>query len=334
MASQHDHHAHDHDHDHGNDHDHDHDHAHDHAGHAHGIGHVHAPASFGTAFAVGIALNAGFVVLEWIVGINANSLALVADAAHNLSDVLSLVLAWGATWLASRRPSRTFTYGLRGSSILAALTNAVALLVITGGIAWAAILRLQHVEAIHGGAVAATAAAGIFVNGFTAWLFMRGSASDLNIRAAYLHMAGDAVVSLAVLVSGLVVAATGWALIDPLLTLAVSLVIVWQAIGLVWQSLRMSVQAVPPGIDVDAVRGYLAGLPEVSSVHDLHIWAMSTTENALTAHLVIPSHHPGDAFLHRVCEHLEHAFGIPHATLQIEIGDTAAACPLAPEHVV
>jgi cobalt-zinc-cadmium efflux system protein len=310
-------------------HDHDH-HAHEHHAHAH----AHAPASFGRAFAIGIALNSAFVVAEWLLGLSAQSLALLADAAHNLGDVLSLVIAWVAMRLAQRRPSARFTYGLRGSSILAALVNAAVLLLVTGALAWEAVQRFAHPAAVEGGIVMATAAAGIAVNGFTAWLFMAGSKGDLNLRGAYLHMAADAAVSLAVVVAGGIVLATGWAWIDPLLTLVVSVVIVWGTWGLLRQSLQLALHAVPEGIDIAAVRERLMGMPGVSEVHDLHVWAMGTADNALTAHLVMPGGHPGDAFLQRACDAMRNGFGIGHTTLQIEVADTAHACALAPEHVV
>jgi len=321
---------HDHDHDHGG-------HSHgDHAAHDHGHhhGHSHAPANFGRAFAIGIALNAGFVVVEWLFGIAAHSLALLADAAHNLGDVLSLLLAWGATRLAQRRPSGRFTYGLRGSSILAALLNGLALMLVTGGLAWEAVRRISEPEPVVGGLVIAVSLVGVAVNGFTAWLFMRGAKSDLNVRGAYLHMAADAAVSLAVAIAGGVVMLTGWNWLDPLATLVVSAVIVWSSWDLLVQSLRLALQGVPAGIDATAVRAKLAALPGVREVHDLHIWAMSTTENALTAHLVMPSGHPGDAFLQHLGHELHEQFEIHHCTVQIEVSDTSQACALAPEHVV
>ena len=320
-----------HSHDHGHDH-HGHDH-HDH-GHGHGHAHAHAPASFGRAFAIGIALNSGFVLAEWLVGVAAHSLALIADAAHNLSDVLSLLLAWLAASLSQRLPSARFTYGLRGSSILAALVNAAALLLVTGALAWEALHRLTTAQPVEGGWVAITAFIGILVNGFTAWLFMAGSRDDLNLRGVYLHMAADTAVSLAVVIAGGAVIFTGWYWLDPALTLVVSALIVWQTFDLLKQSLGLALQAVPPGIEPAAVRDFLAGLRGVTEVHDLHIWAMSTTENALTAHLVMPGGHPGDDFLHDACEHLRGDFRIQHPTLQIEVADTATACPLAPDHVV
>jgi cobalt-zinc-cadmium efflux system protein len=321
---------------HGHDHrptggNHHHDHGHD---HGHGHGHDHAPATFGRAFLIGIALNSAFVVGEWLAGLHANSLALIADAAHNLSDVLSLVVAWVAIHLSARLPSARFTYGLRGSSILAALVNAFVLLLVTGGLSWAAILRLQDAQPLEGGWVVVTALVGIAVNGVTAWLFMAGQRNDLNVRAAYLHMASDAAVSLAVVIAGAAVIFTQWYWLDPLLTLAVSIVIVWQTAQLLMQSLRLALQGVPQDIDSAEVKAFLAALPGVTEVHDLHIWAMSTTENALTAHLVIPGRHPGDGFLQGSCETLRQRFGIHHPTLQIEVADTPLRCELAPDHVV
>jgi cobalt-zinc-cadmium efflux system protein len=321
---------------HGHDHrptggNHHHDHGHD---HGHGHGHDHAPATFGRAFLIGIALNSAFVVGEWLAGLHANSLALIADAAHNLSDVLSLVVAWVAIHLSARLPSARFTYGLRGSSILAALVNAFVLLLVTGGLSWAAILRLQDAQPLEGGWVVVTALVGIAVNGVTAWLFMAGQRNDLNVRAAYLHMAADAAVSLAVVIAGAAVIFTQWYWLDPLLTLAVSIVIVWQTAQLLMQSLRLALQGVPQDIDSAEVKAFLAALPGVTEVHDLHIWAMSTTENALTAHLVIPGRHPGDGFLQGSCETLRQRFGIHHPTLQIEVADTPLRCELAPDHVV
>jgi cobalt-zinc-cadmium efflux system protein len=316
-------------HEHGHDH-----HGHDHAHDSHGHGHVHAPASFGRAFAIGFALNAGFVIVEWILGAAAGSLALMADAVHNLSDVLALLLAWLATGLARRAPSEHFTYGLRGSSILAALLNGAALLVVTGGLAWEAIRRLSHPDPVQGGMVIAVALVGVVVNGVTAWLFMQGGRKDLNLRGVYLHMLADAAVSLAVAAAGAAVLFTGWNWLDPALTLAVSLVILWGSWDLLRQSVRLALQAVPSGIEPTEVRALLAALPGVASVHDLHIWAMSTSENALTAHLVMPGVHPGDAFLREACARLEQRFGIHHATLQIEIADTSAQCALAPDHVI
>ena len=300
----------------------------------HDHSHAHGPQSFGKAFLIGIALNTAFVIAEWLFGVAAHSLALLADAAHNLGDVLGLLLAWGAMLLGRRRPDARYTYGLRGSSILAALVNAIALLLVTGGLAWEAIHRLADPQPVQGLIVIAVALAGVVVNGVTAWLFMAGSKTDLNVRGAYLHMAADAAISLVVAVAGGVVMVTAWLWLDPLLTLGVAAVIVWGTWDLLKQSLRLALQAVPAHIDAFAVRTYLAGLPGVTQVHDLHIWAMSTTENALTAHLVMPRGHPGDSFLQQACREIESRFNIHHVTLQLEMSDTDLACALAPDHVV
>jgi cobalt-zinc-cadmium efflux system protein len=295
---------------------------------------VHAPASFGKAFAIGFVLNVAFVIAEWVFGAMAHSLALMADAVHNLGDVLALLLAWVAVALARRPPSERFTYGLRGSSILAALLNAGALVLVTGGLGWEAVRRLPDPAPVQGVTVIVVALVGVVVNGATAWLFMRGGREDLNMRGVYLHMAGDAAVSLAVALAGVAVFYTHWYWLDPALTLAVSAVILWSSWDLLRQSLRLALQAVPAGIETAHVRDLLTALPGVAEVHDLHIWAMSTSENALTAHLVMPAGHPGDPFLRQVCAQLDARFGIHHATLQIEVASSGAACALAPDHVV
>jgi cobalt-zinc-cadmium efflux system protein len=294
---------------------------------------VHAPASFGTAFAVGIALNLTFVAVEFVYGVLANSMALVADAGHNLSDVLSLAIAWVASVLARRPPSARLTYGLGGSSIVAALFNAVLLLVAVGAIAWEAILRLFHPEPVASGTVMIVATIGILINGATAWLFASGRKGDLNIRGAFLHMVADAAVSAGVVAAAAVILLTGWLWLDPLTSLVVVGLIVWSTWSLLRDSLAMSVSAVPAGIDPQAVRRYLESRPGVAAVHDLHIWPMSTTETALTAHLVLPGGHPGDEFLMQATTELRRRFGIGHTTLQIEVS-AETACQLAPDHVV
>lgn len=314
--------------------DHDHGHRHSHGGHGGGHGgHSHAPASFGRAFAIGIALNTGFVLVEAAYGFASQSMALVADAGHNLSDVLGLLVAWIASVLVKRAPSPRFTYGLRGSSILAALFNAVFLLVATGAIAWEAVLRLMSPEPVAGVTVMVVAGIGILINGATAWLFASGRGSDINIRGAYLHMVADAAVSLGVVLAGLAIVVTGALWIDPVVSLAISGLIVWMTWGLLRDSVVMALQAVPPGIDPEAVRSFLEARPGVATLHDLHIWPMSTSEIALTAHLVMPGGHPGNAFLLHLAEDLRTAFGIGHATVQIE-GADGPACNLAPEDVV
>jgi cobalt-zinc-cadmium efflux system protein len=307
---------------------------HEHADHDyHGHAHVHARASFGMVFAVGIGLNLTFVAVEFTYGVIANSVALIADAGHNLSDVLGLVIAWIATVLTKRAPSSRYTYGLGGSSILAALFNAMLLLVAVGAIAWEAVLRLFHPEPVASGTVMIVAAVGIIVNGVTAALFASGRKGDLNIRGAFLHMLADAAVSAGVVVAGLVMLYTGWLWLDPLTSLVIVAVIVWGTWSLLRDSLAMSVDAVPQSIDPQVVRSYLASCAGVAAVHDLHIWPLSTTENALTAHLVFPAGHPGDEFLLTAATELKQRFGIGHATLQIEISEQTA-CHLAPDHVV
>jgi cobalt-zinc-cadmium efflux system protein len=305
---------------------------HDH-GHDHGGGHVHAPANFGKAFAIGIALNAGFVLLEVVYGVLGNSVALIADAAHNLGDVLGLVVAWIASVLVRRAPSPRYTYGLRGSSILAALFNAVFLLLTIGGISWEAIQRLGRPEPVSGGIVMIVAMIGIVVNGVSAWLFASGRKDDLNLRGAFLHMASDALVSAGVVAAGLVILLTGWLWLDPLVSLAINAVIVWGTWGLLRDSVGMSMAAVPARIDPGQLRGFLESREGVASLHDLHVWPISTTETALTCHLVMPAGHPGDAFIHELCEELAEHFRIHHATVQIEV-DPLLACPLAPDEVV
>jgi cobalt-zinc-cadmium efflux system protein len=329
--------SHHHDHD-GHDHAHDRDHGHDHEGHDHDrshshMGHVHAPGSFGEAFAIGIVLNVTYVVIEAAYGFISNSVALLADAGHNLGDVLGLLVAWIATILVKRAPSARFTYGLGGSSILAALFNAVFLLLTVGAISWEALQRLSNPEPVSGATVMVVAAIGVLVNGVTAWLFASGRNSDLNVRGAFLHMASDALVSIGVVVAGLVILLTGWLWLDPLVSLAINAVIVWGTWGLLRDSVGMSMAAVPPQIDPAEVRSLLEKCPDVASLHDLHIWPMSTTEIALTCHLVMPRGHPGDAFIHGLAEQLARRFKINHATVQIEI-DQHLACALAPDDVV
>ena len=311
-----------------------HDHGgHEHAGHSHGIGHVHAPANFGRAFALGITLNGLFVVAEVVAGFYGHSVALLADAGHNVSDILSLVLAWLASWLGTRPPSARFTYGLRGSSILAAFCNAVCLLLVVGALSLEAVQRLFDPQPVAGLTVMIVAGGGVLVNGITAWLFASGRHGDINIKGAYMHMMADALVSVGVVVGGGIILLTGWLWLDPVVSLGINLVIVLGTWSLLRDSFAMSMQAVPPGIEPQAVRDYLLGCGGVVRIHDLHIWPMSTTESAMTAHIVIPAGHPGDAFLHGTAEVLRDRFGIGHMTLQIETNEDGA-CLLAPEHVV
>jgi cobalt-zinc-cadmium efflux system protein len=291
--------------------------------HDHDHHHAHGPADFGRAFAIGTLLNLGFVLIEGAAGFLTDSVALLADAGHNLSDVLGLLVAWAGMELARRPASKRFTYGLRSSSILAALTNSVLLLVAVGAIAWEAIGRFSDPPAIEGGTVMLVAGLGIVVNLSTALLFARGRKSDINIRGAYLHMAADAAVSAGVVIGGGLILLTSSEWVDPAVSLAIVAVILWSTWGLARESLTMVLQAVPEGIDADAVRNTLASLPGVARVHDLHIWPMSTTEAALTAHLVMPGGHPGDAFLIDLQHRLAHDFRIDHTTVQIELGEGA-----------
>jgi cobalt-zinc-cadmium efflux system protein len=293
----------------------------------------HDAIDFGRAFAIGIALNLIYVVAEAGYGLAASSLALLADAGHNLGDVLGLALSWGAAVLGRRGPSGRFTYGLRSSSILAALANALILMAVTGGIAWEAIWRLGHPVAVTGGTVAIVAVVGIAVNGVTALLFASGRGHDLNLRSAFLHMAADALVTAGVVVAGVAIALTGLLWLDPTVSLAVSAVIVWSSWDLVKQALSLALDAVPQSVDADAVRAHLLATPGVTAIHDLHIWGMSTTETALTCHLVMPQGHPGDEALSQIVRELDERFHIQHTTLQIELGDSEE-CALTPEHVV
>ena len=298
--------------------------AHDHA-------HHHAPAGHDRAFALGIGLNLAYVAVEAGFGLIAGSLALLADAGHNLSDVLGLALAWAAAWLSRRQPTPRRTYGLRRSSILAALANAMLLLLAVGAIAWEAVLRLQAPEPVATGIVLWVAGAGVLVNGGTALLFLRGRHGDLNLRGAFLHMVADAGITVGVMVAALLIAWTGWLWLDPLTSLVIAAVILAGTWGLLRDSVDLALDAVPRGIDPAAVEAFLAAQPGVSEVHDLHIWAMSTTETALTAHLVCPGTMPDDGFLAALRDGLHQRFAIGHATIQIEAG---APCPLAPAHAV
>ena len=286
------------------------------ADHAHS--HSHGPPDFGRAFAIGIGLNIGFVVIETIFGFAANSMALLSDAGHNLSDVLGLIVAWAGAMMARRSASPRFTYGLKKASILSALINALFLLVAIGAIGAEAVRRLFHPSPTEGGYVVVVAAIGILVNGLTALLFARGRAHDINIRGAFLHMASDALVSLAVVFAGFVILWTGQQWVDPIMSLAVAVVILWSSIGLLKESVWMSLAGVPSGIDVDQVEVALAELDGVDAVHDLHVWPLSTTETALTAHIVTPSADYPDALLESARVMLHDRFRIEHCTIQVE----------------
>ena len=297
--------------------------------HNHGSsdGHSHAaPTNFGRAFAVGIALNMTFVVVEFLYGVWGNSLSLIADAGHNLSDVLGLALAWGAIWLARRQTTEKRTYGYRRSTILAALINAMTILIAVGVVAWEAVRRFfePSVE-VNSGWMILVASIGILINAGSAYLFMAGSKEDLNVRGAFAHLAADAAVSLGVVLTGVVIAYTGWWILDPVVSLVISAVIVWGTWSLLRDSFNLVLDAVPEGIDLQEVREYLLDLNDCRDVHDLHVWAMSTTENALTAHIVIPNSANDDTLIKQTSKELRKRFGIEHATLQIEYG-TDAGC--------
>jgi cobalt-zinc-cadmium efflux system protein len=317
-------------------HEHHHDHPHDH-GHGHGGHHHHGvprPGGDNRAFAIGVGLNSALVLAQLWFGLAAGSLALVADAGHNAGDVLGLVLAWVAAILSRRPPTARRTYGYGRTSILACLANAVLLLVAVGAIAWEAVRRLIHPEPVAGGTVMWVALGGILVNGFTAWLFMRGRERDLNIRGAFLHMASDALVSAGVVVAAIVIQFTGWVRLDPLMSLVIVVVITAGTWGLLRESMDLAMDAVPDAVDRAGVEAFLYGLPGVVDVHDLHIWSLSTTEVALTAHLVRPGEGTDDGMLRHACEALRTQYGIGHATFQVESGDAAHPCALAPADVI
>ena len=296
-------------------HDHDHSHAH----------HDHTPDHFGVAFAVATALNLALVIGQVWYGLAANSLALLADAGHNFGDVLGLILAWGAIAIANWKPSNRFTFRLHAASILSAFANGVILLVATGAIVWEAIRRFSEPQPVASATVMVVAALAVVVNGVSAWLLSRGSKSDINVRGAFLHMVGDAGVSVAVIAAAGGIMLTGWQWLDPVASLLIAAVILWGTWGVLRESIRLTLNAAPREIDPHDVRQYLAGLPQVAGVHDLHIWAMSTKETALSCHLVTPQGHPGDDFLKHVAHELDHRYEICHSTIQIELAPDGCA---------
>jgi cobalt-zinc-cadmium efflux system protein len=297
-------------------------------------GHSHSPANFDRAFIIGILLNSGFVATEAVFGFLSHSLALLADAGHNLGDVLGLVMAWTASYLVKRAPTRRHTYGFRASSILAALANAIILLVITGALSWEAIRRLIHPEPVVGTTMIWVAAVGVVINSVTALMFMAGRKRDLNLEGAFMHMAADAAVTFGVVVAGIAIYFTQWLWLDPLISLLIGVVIAVGTWGLLRESLNLSLAAVPTGIDSAAVENYLSKLPGVAKVHDLHIWAMSTTEIALTAHLVKPDGKIDDPLLVQIQHQLHDRFGIGHMTIQLECGGPDSLCAQESAHVV
>ncbi len=303
-------------------------------GHDHHHDHCHTAPNHNRAFAIGVALNLAFVVIEALYGFRAHSLSLLADAGHNLGDVMGLLLAWGAGILATRLPSARRTYGLRRSSILAALGNAVLLLLAVGGIVWEALARFRTPEPVASGVVVWVALIGIGINTATALLFMRGRKSDLNIRGAFVHMAADAAVSAGVVVAALIMMRTGWLWLDPAVSVVIAIIIAVGTWGLLRDSVNLALDAVPEGIEPDEVQAYLAQLPGVTAVHDLHIWGMSTTHVAVTAHLVKPGVADDDALLAEASRGLHDRFGIEHSTLQVERSEDVANCRQAPAEVV
>lgn len=313
-------------------HHHDH-HDHDHHGHVHDR-HTPLSSKLGAVFAVATALNLVFVVVEGVFGFLSNSMALLADAGHNFSDVLGLVAAWAASVLAQRQPTQRYTYGLRSSSILAALLNAIILLIAVGGIAVEAGQRLLAPQPIDGTTMMVVAGVGVVINGTSAFLLGHSHHGDLNVKSAFTHMLSDAVVSLGVVASGAVILLTGWLWFDPATSIVIAGVIVYGTWRLLRHSLDMALHAVPPSIDAAEVRDHLAHIAGVAAVHDLHIWPMSTTTTALTCHLVMPSGHPGDAVLARIADELHTSFAIEHVTIQVETGDPEHPCILVPDHVV
>ncbi len=309
-------------------------HHHDHHAHSHHHGHSHGAPRTARAFAIGVVLNFGFVVIGLGAGIVAHSMALVADAAHNFGDVLGLAFAGMAARLARAKPSARRTYGFRSSTILAALANAMILLVGVGVVAREAIVRLQQPEEVRAPIVIAVAALGVLVNAGSALLFLKDRRDDINVRGAFLHLVGDAAVSFAVVVAAIVIVLTGWAWVDSVASLGVSFVILIGTWSLLRTSVNLALNAVPVGIDPDAVRAYLGGQAGVLEVHDLHIWAISTTETALTAHLVMTTGSCAPHFLRDVGRELTTKFRIHHATLQVEHPDAPDPCTLAPPDVV
>jgi len=285
---------------------------------SHHHNHNHSPSDYNRAFAIGIALNVIYIVVEATYGFLAGSLALLADAGHNLSDVLGLLLAWGANYLVQRKPTQRHTYGWRKSSILAALANAIILLVAMGAIAWEAVQRFSDPAPVAGKTIIVVAAIGVVINTATALLFLSGRKKDLNIRGAFLHMAADAGVSAGVVVAGVIILAAGWLWIDPVVSLIITAIILFGTWGLLRDSFNLALDAVPAGIDPEAVKTYLSGLPGVAGVHDLHIWAMSTSETALTVHLLKPDARDDDTLIEQASRELHDRFGIEHITIQWE----------------
>lgn len=295
---------------------------------SHDHSHHHEINNYNRSFAIGITLNVLFVIIEVIYGLYADSMALIADAGHNLSDVVSLILAWGASYLATKHPTSTRTYGLRKVTIMASLLSAILLFVALGAIAWESIQRLSDPQAVNGTVIIIVAAIGVVINTATALLFVKGQKQDLNIRAAYLHMAADAAISFGVVIAGIAIMLTGWLWLDPLLSLMIVIVILLGTWGLLRDSVNLSIDAVPQNVDMTEIKNYLLSLEDISDLHDLHIWALSTTEVALTVHLLTTRETLNNSILEEIQEHLHHHFNISHATIQIEYQDNDYLCIL------
>lgn len=318
--------------DHNHSHNHDHNHSHD---HDHGHHHHHEVKNFNKIFFIGISLNTIFVIVEVLYGVWSNSLALIADAGHNLSDVFGLALAWLAFWFSKKKPSEKFTYGYRRSSILSALANAMLLLIAVGAIAWEALRRFQSISEVQSQTVMLVSFIGILINGFTAYLFMADQKHDLNLKGAYLHMLADALISAGVLISGFIIFKTQADWIDPLISIVISLIIVYGTWSMLTHSFRLALDAVPENINYSSVKKYFTEIKGIEQVHDLHIWALSTTETALTVHLILPLQLHGDAFLARIHQDLKTQFKINHATIQLEVGDVSIFdCALKSDDVI
>ena len=293
---------------------------------SHSHNHLSISNNYNKAFVIGISLNVIYIIVELVYGLAINSMALIADAGHNFSDVLGLLLAWGAAYLASTSPTHQRTYGLRKSTILAALFNAIILMIAVGAITIEAVRKFITPEPVHGETIMIVAGVGVIINTITALLFIKGRKKDLNIKGAFLHMAADAGVSLGVVVAGLIIISTGWLWIDPAISLVIVVVIIIGTWGLLKESFQLSIDAVPKGIELKQVENFLRSFNGVEDVHDLHIWAMSTTETALTVHLVIPNESKDDFFLKKVCSELHDKFGIEHSTIQIEKSAQSSNC--------
>ena len=294
--------------------------------HSHDHGHSHAPESYNMAFAISTSLNLVFVIVEAIYALSANSMSLLADAGHNLGDVAGLLLAWLASWLLTRKSGERYSYGYKKTTVIAALVNAVLLIATSVLIARESIEKLLYPSSVHEMTVIIVAMMGIFINGGTALLFMRGRHDDLNIRGAFLHLAADTLISLGVVVAGLILLYTGWLWLDPVVGLIIVVSILYGSWGLFRDSVNLIIDAVPHNVNLSGVREFLYKIPGVTAVHDLHIWGLSTRENALTVHLVMPESPLTDEQSHDINHTLAHDFNVHHVTMQVERGDHAKPC--------